>query len=94
MIIHSLNGGGAEHSVAMLANAWAAAGNAVTIITLDTPDTDIYPLDAQVQRISLHACNILRMSFRRFGITFGDCAACARRSEPRAEIMSLASRRK
>lgn len=54
MIIHSLNGGGAEHSVAMLANAWTAAGNAVTIITLDTPDTDIYRLDAQVQRIGLH----------------------------------------
>ncbi len=55
LIIHSLNGGGAEHSAALVANAWAAAGDEVTLITLDSVDHDLYPLAPSVWRVGLHA---------------------------------------
>ncbi len=53
LVISSLGGGGAERVMTALANAWAAEGNEVTLITLASRRHDRYPLDAAVQRVAL-----------------------------------------
>ncbi len=45
--------GGAQRVVATLANAWAARGRNVLVITFDDGLRDFFPLDARVQRIAL-----------------------------------------
>ena len=42
IVIHSLDGGGAERTAARMANHWAETGNSVTLITLDSADSDRY----------------------------------------------------
>ena len=54
LVISSLRGGGAERVMATLANAWAARGVEVTLITLAPRSTDAYPVDAAVERIDLY----------------------------------------
>ena len=52
IVIHSLQGGGAERVTAMLANQWACRGWSVTIATLaDGPDS--YRLEPNVRRVKL-----------------------------------------
>lgn len=51
-IIHSLSGGGAERLMAGLASRLAAR-HEVTLLTLDDPATDRYPVDAKVARVGL-----------------------------------------
>src|SRR6185312_12654774 len=53
LVIQSLGGGGAERVMATLANAWAAEGAAVTLITLADRDGDKYQLHAAVKRVAL-----------------------------------------
>lgn len=53
LVIPSLGGGGAERVMATLANAWAAEGAAVTLITLAPSRGDKYPLHAAVERVAL-----------------------------------------
>ncbi len=53
IVIHSLEGGGAERVAAAMANHWAETGRDVTLITLDSSDRDKYKLDDQVQRVAL-----------------------------------------
>ncbi len=53
LVIYSLARGGAERVMTTLANAWAAQGYEVTIVTLDTQDRDAYPLDPRVKRVAL-----------------------------------------
>lgn len=72
LVIPSLGGGGAERVMATLANAWAAGGAAVTLITLAGPGSDRYPLHAAVKRIALgvagrspHLLSALRNNARR-----------------------------
>jgi glycosyltransferase involved in cell wall biosynthesis len=72
VVVHSLAGGGTERTAAAMANHWAAGGHQVTLITLDTPDTDRYQLSAAVSRHGLalmgpspHAPAALRNNFRR-----------------------------
>ena len=45
--------GGAQRVVATLANAWAARGRNVLVITFDDGLRDFFPLDTRVQRIAL-----------------------------------------
>jgi GalNAc-alpha-(1->4)-GalNAc-alpha-(1->3)-diNAcBac-PP-undecaprenol alpha-1,4-N-acetyl-D-galactosaminyltransferase len=53
-VISSLTSGGAERVMSTMANAWAEAGNAVTIITLTARSVEpFYPLDPAVSRIGL-----------------------------------------
>ena len=40
LIIHALHGGGAERVACMMADQWAARGDRVTLITLDTVTSD------------------------------------------------------
>ncbi|MFN5745138.1 MAG: glycosyltransferase family 4 protein [Methylococcaceae bacterium] len=49
----SLGAGGAERVLSILANAFDARGDQVTVVTLATPETDFYSLNPQVGRISL-----------------------------------------
>lgn len=53
LVISSLGGGGAERVMATLANAWAASGTTVTLITLATSENDKYLLDPHVRRVAL-----------------------------------------
>ena len=53
LVIHALHGGGAERVAATMANQWAARGDRVTAITLDTVGSDVYRVDPQVRRIGL-----------------------------------------
>jgi glycosyltransferase involved in cell wall biosynthesis len=53
LVIHSLNGGGAERTLAALANHWELAGDEVTLVTLASPERDVYELSASVRRVSL-----------------------------------------
>ena len=53
LFTHSLAGGGAERTVATLANHWAERGWDVTVATLAPRDQDFYELRAGVRRIAL-----------------------------------------
>jgi GalNAc-alpha-(1->4)-GalNAc-alpha-(1->3)-diNAcBac-PP-undecaprenol alpha-1,4-N-acetyl-D-galactosaminyltransferase len=53
LVVASLEGGGAERVVCLLAGEWAAAGHRVTVITLLPESADAYPLPAGVERLSL-----------------------------------------
>jgi glycosyltransferase involved in cell wall biosynthesis len=57
LVISSLGGGGAERVITTLANYWAEAGHAVTIVTIADSAADIeYPLDPRVTiaRLSMY----------------------------------------
>jgi glycosyltransferase involved in cell wall biosynthesis len=49
LVIKNLRGGGAERVCVNLANAWAARGHRLTILT-GSHEPSVYPLDAQVHR--------------------------------------------
>ena len=51
--VPSLSLGGAEGVAAMMANHWAQAGDSVTLITLDSSETDTFQLEETVQRYEL-----------------------------------------
>ena len=53
LVIHALHGGGAERVAATMANLWTGQGDRVTLITLDTVASDVYQVDAQVERVGL-----------------------------------------
>jgi GalNAc-alpha-(1->4)-GalNAc-alpha-(1->3)-diNAcBac-PP-undecaprenol alpha-1,4-N-acetyl-D-galactosaminyltransferase len=59
-VIHALHTGGAERVLARLANHWAAAGDEVTVITLDAVESDALALHPQVGRIGLEAMRLSR----------------------------------
>ncbi len=54
LVIHSLAQGGAERDMAHLARCWAQQGHDVALVTLDSPDSDNYPLAQNVTRIGLN----------------------------------------
>lgn len=53
LLIHSLNGGGAERLMSQLAQRWSRL-HEVHLVTWSTPDTDRYPLPAAVHRHPLN----------------------------------------
>jgi GalNAc-alpha-(1->4)-GalNAc-alpha-(1->3)-diNAcBac-PP-undecaprenol alpha-1,4-N-acetyl-D-galactosaminyltransferase len=64
LVIHSLQGGGAERVMTTLANAWAAASWQVTLLTFDDGAVPpFYELDARVNYMPL---NIARLSTNKF----------------------------
>jgi glycosyltransferase involved in cell wall biosynthesis len=50
---HSLACGGAERVMCRMADFWAACGRDITIVTLDSAESDFYPLDSRVRRVAL-----------------------------------------
>lgn len=53
LVVHALHGGGAERVAAMMSSQWACQGDQVTLITLDTVESDHYRVDPAVQRVGL-----------------------------------------
>ena len=53
IVIHSLNGGGAERVAVDLSAYWVERGYKVTLVTQTDATSDVYPLHAQVQRYAL-----------------------------------------
>lgn len=53
LVIFSLAEGGAERVMAFMANHWSRKGQEVSLITLDSTDTDVYPLDPEIRRVAL-----------------------------------------
>ena len=53
LVIHSLDGGGAQRALSLLANHWTKQGRHVTLISLDRESRDAFPLEPSVQRIGL-----------------------------------------
>ena len=53
LVIDALHGGGAERVAATMANQWTDQGDRVTLVTLDTVASDVYPVHPQVERIGL-----------------------------------------
>lgn len=54
LVISTMLHGGAARVMALLANEWAARGRAVTLITLDLAENDVWALDARIDRVALH----------------------------------------
>jgi glycosyltransferase involved in cell wall biosynthesis len=52
-VISSLSAGGAERVMSMMANHMVEKGWAVTIVTLDIIESDFFPLDGRIARVSL-----------------------------------------
>jgi len=52
-VVHALHSGGAERMTARIANDWAQRGHPVTLITLDSVESDTYEVDPRVRRIGL-----------------------------------------
>jgi GalNAc-alpha-(1->4)-GalNAc-alpha-(1->3)-diNAcBac-PP-undecaprenol alpha-1,4-N-acetyl-D-galactosaminyltransferase len=55
LVISSLVSGGAEKLLVRLATEWSRHGDEVRVITLRSPDSDVFTLPGQVRRISLDA---------------------------------------
>lgn len=51
IVIESLGGGGAQHVATTLANAWAAQGRQINVITFRDRDSDAFALDPRVCRV-------------------------------------------
>src|SRR5215210_9251505 len=53
LVVSSLSTGGAERVISLLANYWAARGEDVSLITIDSAASDSYPLDPRIRRLPL-----------------------------------------
>lgn len=53
LVISYLGAGGAERVLSEMANYWQARGHTITLLTLDSTQSDFYPLNPGVQRIAL-----------------------------------------
>ena len=68
LLIHSLTAGGAERVLSLLANAWAARGDRVTIATLTSGDEEpFFPLAPAVERLGLGVDGSPGPHLRRLG---------------------------
>jgi GalNAc-alpha-(1->4)-GalNAc-alpha-(1->3)-diNAcBac-PP-undecaprenol alpha-1,4-N-acetyl-D-galactosaminyltransferase len=63
-VIFSLRVGGAERVAATLINEWVRRGEQVTLLTIDSDDSDFYRIDTRVQRAAL-ALNISSKNWRQ-----------------------------
>lgn len=84
IVIHSLDGGGAEWTAARMANHWAEVGHTVSLITLDSAESDRYRVAPAVHREALdvmgHSPNplaALRNNVRRISVLRQAIAASA-----------------
>jgi GalNAc-alpha-(1->4)-GalNAc-alpha-(1->3)-diNAcBac-PP-undecaprenol alpha-1,4-N-acetyl-D-galactosaminyltransferase len=75
LVISSLQRGGAERVMSMLASSWAEQGKEVTLLTLERDETSAYPIHPSVKRCdlglsapSVHILQGLFANFRRIWI--------------------------
>lgn len=62
LVIHSLQGGGAERLMCQLASRWAAADHEIHLVTLASVDADMHaslPIDARIRR---HGLGLMKQS--------------------------------
>ncbi|PWT83990.1 MAG: glycosyltransferase family 4 protein [Acidobacteria bacterium] len=64
-VIYSMRAGGAERVAATLVNNWIAAGDQVTIVTIESSTCDFYDLDSRTRRVALDLSRPSR-SWREF----------------------------
>jgi glycosyltransferase involved in cell wall biosynthesis len=64
VLIHSLVGGGAERTAALLATHWSESGHRVTLITLDSAEATSHPLGDRVERVGLRLMRHARTSMQ------------------------------
>ncbi len=67
LVIHALHGGGAERVAAAMANMWVTQGDHVSVVTLDTVQSDVYPVDPCVERIGLGVMGTSRGPLQALG---------------------------
>lgn len=65
-VIHALNSGGAERVLVEMANHWCEQGDDVSVITLDTIQTDAFPVDPRIRRIGLGLMSESRSPWQAF----------------------------
>lgn len=53
LVISSLGTGGAERVLSEMANYWVAQGHSITLVTLDSTQSDFYSLSPRIQRFAL-----------------------------------------
>lgn len=53
LVISTLSSGGAERVMSIIANYWAERGHEITLITIDSENSDFYSLDKRIHRIAL-----------------------------------------
>lgn len=58
LVISSLDPGGAERVLALMANHWAGKNHVVSLITLSPIETDWYPLHPAIMRVGLNCLSI------------------------------------
>ena len=56
LVIYSLSEGGAERVMSLMANYWSVQEVDVYLLSLDSMDSDVYPLDGKVHRLVLDQC--------------------------------------
>jgi glycosyltransferase involved in cell wall biosynthesis len=87
LVISSLNSGGAERVLSILANAWAARGDQVTVVTTHdagrAPDYEIRP-DVQLVSVDPHRNGLMRQL-----MTLSQLRSVFRKSEPDVIISFL-----
>ena len=69
LVIHSLQGGGAERVAAAMVNHWAQTDKEVTLLTLGSTNDDAYAIDENVRRVSL---SVLKQSTGLFDGLFNN----------------------
>lgn len=67
LVIHSLEGGGAERVCVLMANEWAKMGYSVSLITLARVEEDHYEVDDRVERIGLDLVGVSPNVFAAIG---------------------------
>ncbi len=66
LVIHALNSGGAERVLVEMANHWCEQGDEVSLITLDSIQTDAFSVDPRVRRIGLRLMGESHSSWQAF----------------------------
>jgi GalNAc-alpha-(1->4)-GalNAc-alpha-(1->3)-diNAcBac-PP-undecaprenol alpha-1,4-N-acetyl-D-galactosaminyltransferase len=94
LIIPSLAAGGAERVLAVLANEWADAGHAITLVTVGSREDDRQPLNPAINRVALDMMRRSTTTAQAIGTNWGRVTrlrAEIRRSHPDAVISFLSS---
>jgi glycosyltransferase involved in cell wall biosynthesis len=94
LVISSLDAGGAERVISIMANHWASRGRGTTVITNDSAATDFYALDPRVTRIALGVAGEshgVRQAVARNAHRIGRLRSAIRSAQPDVVISFMTS---